>query len=225
MREQLLAAEDMKYFLSIAQSPGQKPAPFIPVLDASFEVWFKKVRRSILESGSSLLELTDDVDTQNSLWVAEDIDAIFDRDPQRIAIMQGPVAVKHARVANRPIKEMLGGIKDYIVKKLLEKYYDNEESRVPYIDYVGSVPATINSTLASSYGINVTSDKISATYKSGSRLSPDPRPIDCELSFARRTSCRRAGTSRTLSNASSPLTQARLLPSSTTHLVHHLAFR
>ena len=41
--EQLLAAEDKAYFLAIAQRPGQKPAPFIPVLDASFEVWFKKV--------------------------------------------------------------------------------------------------------------------------------------------------------------------------------------
>ena len=41
--EQLLAAEDRSYFLAIAQRPGQKPVPFIPVLDASFEVWFKKV--------------------------------------------------------------------------------------------------------------------------------------------------------------------------------------
>ena len=41
--EQLLAAEDVAFFLAIAQRPGQKPAPFIPVLDASFEVWFKKV--------------------------------------------------------------------------------------------------------------------------------------------------------------------------------------
>lgn len=41
--EQLLAAEDKKFFLSIAQRAGQKPAPFIPVLDANFEVWFKKV--------------------------------------------------------------------------------------------------------------------------------------------------------------------------------------
>jgi len=40
--QQLLAAEDKTYFLSIAQRPGQKPAPFIPVLDANFEVWFKK---------------------------------------------------------------------------------------------------------------------------------------------------------------------------------------
>ena len=41
--EQLLAAEDRAYFLAISQRPGQKPVPFIPVLDATFEVWFKKV--------------------------------------------------------------------------------------------------------------------------------------------------------------------------------------
>ena len=40
--EQLLAAEDTAYFLAISQRPGQKPVPFIPVLDTSFEVWFKK---------------------------------------------------------------------------------------------------------------------------------------------------------------------------------------
>lgn len=41
--EQLLATEDKAYFLAISQRPGQKPVPFIPILDASFEVWFKKV--------------------------------------------------------------------------------------------------------------------------------------------------------------------------------------
>jgi fatty acid synthase subunit alpha len=44
---QLLAAEDRAYFLTISQRPGQKPAPFIPILDANFEVWFKKVRIAI----------------------------------------------------------------------------------------------------------------------------------------------------------------------------------
>jgi len=43
--EQLLASEDKSYFMSITQRPGQKPVPFIPVLDASFGVWFKKVSR------------------------------------------------------------------------------------------------------------------------------------------------------------------------------------
>lgn len=45
--EQLLASEDKAYFLTIAQRPGQKPVPFIPVLDNSFEVWFKKVSAHI----------------------------------------------------------------------------------------------------------------------------------------------------------------------------------
>lgn len=41
--EQLLSSEDIAYFLAISQRPGQKPVPFIPVLNADFEVWFKKV--------------------------------------------------------------------------------------------------------------------------------------------------------------------------------------
>ena len=40
---QLLASEDNAYFLTISQRPGQKPAPFIPILDSNFEVWFKRV--------------------------------------------------------------------------------------------------------------------------------------------------------------------------------------
>lgn len=43
---QLVSAEDKAYFLAISQRPGQKPVPFIPILDAAFEVWFKKVRYS-----------------------------------------------------------------------------------------------------------------------------------------------------------------------------------
>ena len=41
--EQLVASEDAKYFLTIAQRPGHKPVPYVPILDADFEVWFKKV--------------------------------------------------------------------------------------------------------------------------------------------------------------------------------------
>jgi fatty acid synthase subunit alpha len=45
--QQLLAAEDNKYFLSIAQHPGQKPAPSIALLDVNFGVWFKSSRRRV----------------------------------------------------------------------------------------------------------------------------------------------------------------------------------
>jgi enoyl reductase-like protein len=100
------------------------------------------------------------------------MDAVFDQDPQRVCILQGPVAVRHAKVANQPIKEMLGGIEATLVKKLLDTYYGGDESKVPYIDYIGSSPAKINPALISTYGIQVTSVDHSVTYKLGSSLPP-----------------------------------------------------
>ncbi|THH15787.1 hypothetical protein EW146_g4747 [Bondarzewia mesenterica] len=116
--EQLLASEDKAYFLTIAQRPSQKPVPFIPVLDASFDVWFKK----------------------DSLWAAEDIDAVFDQDPQRVCILQGPVAVKHAIVKDEPIKEMLDNITSVLVERLVQRLYAGDASKVPTIDYLGFKP-------------------------------------------------------------------------------------
>jgi len=40
-QEQHLVAENKMFFISIAQHPGQKLIPMIPILDAGFEVWFK----------------------------------------------------------------------------------------------------------------------------------------------------------------------------------------
>lgn len=133
--EQLVASEDAAYFLAISQRPGQKPVPFIPVLDADFGVWFKK----------------------DSLWAAEDIEAVFDQDPQRVCILQGPVAVKHCVKANEPIKELLGNIDESLKSKLLAQYYGGDESNVPVVDYLGSSiptpPATQGITKSSSEGV------------------------------------------------------------------------
>ncbi|KAJ7077160.1 fatty acid synthase [Mycena belliarum] len=120
-REQLLAAEDSAFFLAISQRPGQKPVPFIPVLDASFEVWFKK----------------------DSLWAAEDIEAVFDQDPQRVCILQGPMAVKHSKVKDEPIKDLLGNINSALVQRLLDVSYGGDESKVPTVDYLSAAPAAL----------------------------------------------------------------------------------
>ncbi|KAI6024835.1 hypothetical protein BKA83DRAFT_685883 [Pisolithus microcarpus] len=116
--EQLLAAEDRAYFLTISQRPGQKPAPFIPILDANFEVWFKK----------------------DSLWAAEDIDAVFDQDPQRVCILQGPVAVKYSTIKDEPIKDLLGNINAKLVERLLARSYAGDLDEVPTIDYLAPEP-------------------------------------------------------------------------------------
>ncbi|PFH52946.1 hypothetical protein AMATHDRAFT_138867 [Amanita thiersii Skay4041] len=116
--QQLLAAEDAAFFLAIAQRPGQKPAPFIPVLDASFEVWFKK----------------------DSLWAAEDIEAVFDQDPERVCILQGPVAVKGSVVKDEPIKDLLGNINSSLIERLLERRYGGNTDTIPTVDYLSAQP-------------------------------------------------------------------------------------
>ncbi|KAI0264369.1 fatty acid synthase [Gloeopeniophorella convolvens] len=120
-KEQLLAHEDKAYFLNISQRSGQKPAPFIPVLDNTFEVWFKK----------------------DSLWASEDIEAVFDQDPQRVAILQGPVAVRHSIKKDEPIKELLDNVVSGLAAKVLERYYGGDESKVPTADYLGAKTATV----------------------------------------------------------------------------------
>ena len=118
--EQLLATEDSAIFLVISQRSGQKPVPFIPVLDTSFEIWFKK----------------------DSLWAAEDIEAVFDQDPQRVCILQGPVAVRHSKVKDEPIKELLGNNNPSLMKRLLETRYSGDESKIPVVDYLSVTPTS-----------------------------------------------------------------------------------
>lgn len=100
-----------------------QPVPFIPVLDASFSIWFKK----------------------DSLWQAEDIEAVFDQDPQRVCILQGPVAVKYCTTTQQPIAELLGGIEASLAKKVLDEFYGGDESRVPTIDYLAPAPSSSSS--------------------------------------------------------------------------------
>ncbi|EAU85370.1 fatty acid synthetase alpha subunit [Coprinopsis cinerea okayama7 len=144
--EQLLAAEDTAYFLAISQRPGQKPAPFIPVLDASFEVWFKK----------------------DSLWAAEDIDAVFDQDPQRVCILQGPVAVKWSVKKDEPVKEILGNVNSSLIQRLLERSYNGDVSSVPVVDYIAAAPKQP----APLTGITRTATKDTITYEFG-KVTPD----------------------------------------------------
>jgi fatty acid synthase subunit beta len=154
--EQLVASEDAAFFLAISQRPGQKPVPFIPVLDADFGVWFKK----------------------DSLWAAEDIEAVFDQDPQRVCILQGPVAVKHCVKVNEPIKEMLGNIDDKLKAKLLETYYDGDESKIPVVDYLGGT-ARKTYLNCEENGIKVEERDLEVEFKIGSSLPSLDCWLDC----------------------------------------------
>lgn len=61
-----------------------------------------------------------------------------------MAILQGPVAVRHSIKKDEPIKEMLDNVVSGLVAKVLERYYGGDESKIPVIDYLGAKPASIS---------------------------------------------------------------------------------
>ncbi|KAK4046932.1 fatty acid synthase alpha subunit Lsd1 [Microbotryomycetes sp. JL201] len=122
VKDTILASADVSYFLAISQRLGQKPVPFIPVLDQSFSIWFKK----------------------DSLWQAEDIEAVFDQDPQRVCILQGPMAVRHCKSTQIPIADMLGGIETSLVDKVLNEFYGGDKSKIPEIEYLAPQPKQVD---------------------------------------------------------------------------------
>ena len=65
---------------------------------------------------------------------------MFDQDPQRVCILQGPVAVAHSKVKDEPIKDMFGNITKNLINKLLDRYYAGDASKVPMVDYLAPPP-------------------------------------------------------------------------------------
>ncbi|KAF2841120.1 beta subunit of fatty acid synthase [Patellaria atrata CBS 101060] len=114
--KQLINAQDVQHFLLLCQRRGQKPVPFVPVLDDTFEFFFKK----------------------DSLWQSEDLEAVVDQDVGRTCILQGPMAVKYSRVVDEPVKDILDGVHNDHIKYLVRDIYGGDESRIPIVEYFGS---------------------------------------------------------------------------------------
>jgi fatty acid synthase subunit beta len=114
-KTQLINQQDIDYFLILCQSPAQKPVPFVPVLDSKLEFYFKK----------------------DSLWQSEDLEAVVDQDVQRTCILHGPVAAQFTNKVDEPIGEILDGIHDGHISKLLTDQYNSDESSIPVVEYFG----------------------------------------------------------------------------------------
>ncbi|KAK1623304.1 acyl transferase domain-containing protein [Colletotrichum phormii] len=113
----LLSVEDVEHFLSLCLQAGQKPVPFIPVLDDNFETYCKK----------------------DSFWQFEDSEALVDGDVERTLIPQGPVAAAFStsETINRPICEMLCGINFGMIDGILKADYGSNADAIPVIESFG----------------------------------------------------------------------------------------
>ena len=99
----------------LCQRRGQKPVPFVPCLDDTFEFFFKK----------------------DSLWQSEDLEAVVDQDVGRVAILQGPMAAKYSKIVDEPIKDILDGVTQGHIKSLTQDLYNGDEKRIPVVEYFG----------------------------------------------------------------------------------------
>lgn len=117
---QLMNVQDVQHFLILCQRRGQKPVPFIPVLDEHFEVWFKK----------------------DSLWQSEDLEAVVGQDVGRVAILQGPMAAKYSTKVNEPIKDILNAVHEGHIAYLTKKYYNEDPTSIPVVEYFGGFAST-----------------------------------------------------------------------------------
>jgi fatty acid synthase subunit beta len=142
---QLLTSDDIRYFLTECERGDQKPVPFVPILDERFDIYFKK----------------------DSLWGAEDLDAIPGQDVGRVCILQGPVAAKYSTKVNEPVKDILGNIEKEYITHLLTRNYRGDDKLVPLVEYIDATP--IHQTLSSHqdlmtrFGIVRTTIPISST--------------------------------------------------------------
>lgn len=112
---QLVNSQDVQHFLLLCKAPGQKPVPFVPALDNDFEYWFKK----------------------DSLWQSEDLAAVVDQDVGRTCILQGPVAVKYSTIVDEPVRDILDGIHETHLSKLIEDLGFKHLHNVPVVEYFG----------------------------------------------------------------------------------------
>jgi len=79
--------------------------------------------------------------------------------------------VKHSKVKDEPIKDLLGNINSYLIQKLLEQFYTGDESRIPTVEYLSQKPVAPSSVVFPS-GIQreVVDDEV--TYRLGKDI-PD----------------------------------------------------
>ena len=132
--QQLINAQDCQHFLLLCQRRGQKPVPFVPCLDDTFEFFFKK----------------------DSLWQSEDLEAVVDQDVGRVAILQGPMAAKYSKIVDEPIKDILDGVTQGHIKSLTQDLYNGDEKRIPVVEYFGGKLSDIEaSTEISTEGLTV----------------------------------------------------------------------
>ncbi|KAJ2878074.1 hypothetical protein FB639_003519 [Coemansia asiatica] len=129
---QLIASEDIQYFIALCKCSGQKVVPFVPVLDMDLSMFVLK----------------------DMLWFSEHLYAAYDCDIEHAVIQQGVVSSHYLTKVNEPAKEILDGIYYGHIDALLQRMYGGDKSKVPVVECIASSVLTNVASLPNSVIVN-----------------------------------------------------------------------
>jgi fatty acid synthase subunit beta len=110
LSKNMVSPQDVLFFLHLCKTPGRKPVNFVPRLNEDFEYFFKK----------------------DSLWQAEDLDAVVGRDAGRVCILQGPVAARYSTSADQSTEEILQNINKGFINRLRRDGLVGQDEQVSF---------------------------------------------------------------------------------------------
>ncbi|KAJ2236501.1 fatty acid synthase alpha subunit Lsd1 [Coemansia sp. RSA 485] len=111
---QLVASEDIQYFVAKCKQRGQMPVPFVPVLDEDLSVFMLK----------------------SSYQQSENVDLVVDQDPDRVLIQHGVVAARYSTKVDEPVKDILDGVYHGHIAALLQRQYGGDATKVPVVECI-----------------------------------------------------------------------------------------
>lgn len=106
--DQVISYRDARYFVMMCKRSGQKPPTFVPDIDEDFEYWFKK----------------------DSLWQSEDLASVVHEDAGRTCILQGPVAARYSTIVDEPVQQILDGIRQGHISRIVRDIYSSDPTVV-----------------------------------------------------------------------------------------------
>ncbi|KAJ1781605.1 hypothetical protein LPJ62_005765, partial [Coemansia sp. RSA 2167] len=134
-KTRLLSSEDVQFFVYLCKRQGQKPPPFVPVLDADF--------------GDLLLK--------DTVFQPEYLELANGQNSQRIGVQQSHDAAQYLTRTDEPVKGIIDGVYQGHIAALLRQLHSGDEASVPVVEYIGAEFDSANDIISGLTSMNETS--------------------------------------------------------------------
>ncbi|KAJ1782870.1 fatty acid synthase alpha subunit Lsd1, partial [Coemansia sp. RSA 2167] len=134
-KTRLLSSEDVQFFVYLCKRQGQKPPPFVPVLDAEF--------------GDLLLK--------DTIFQPEYLELANGQNSQRVGVQQSHDAAQYLTRTNEPVKGIIDGVYQGHIPALLRQLHSGDEASVPVVEYIGAEFDSANDIISGLTSMNETS--------------------------------------------------------------------